>query len=475
MKEKPNHPKDKRPGKKLSIPNWYIWIWVVLVLVGALVGFLAWHYNNRVLPNIYVGNAAVGNRTEADARKIVEDQVAQLSVTFEDGQTSVTVPVAELGVSVDVNATVQRVMSARKNSDVLSNLAIWQRISIPLVYTNDPGMLKAYIVAHFPNSYVDPQDAQLAFSATTNLFDVKPGIPGAGFDIKVFETALPDLAANPRTIVLPVTTVPIEPLIGDAAAIKAQAEINGIINLPIQFLRSGTVAYAATRAQIGSWAHFVPDVTIGTITVQFDRAKVKQFIDSDVAGAVTVLPRDRKVIVNSTTGAQTVIQEGRQGYQLLDSDGLADGVMTALAQKQSYSKEITVVEAPFKTVTITGGDKWIEVDLSSQTVTLYTGNTPVATFLASTGTAATPTAIGEGRIYAKYPMQTMTGTINGEYYYVPNIPWVSYFYGGEAFHGTYWHSNFGHPMSHGCVNLSIPNAKTLYDFAPIGTRVIVHA
>jgi lipoprotein-anchoring transpeptidase ErfK/SrfK len=106
---------------------------------------------------------------------------------------------------------------------------------------------------------------------------------------------------------------------------------------------------------------------------------------------------------------------------------------------------------------------------------MYLDNTVVAQYLISSGKAATPTAIAEGRIYAKYPVQTMTGTINGEYYYVPNIKWVSYFYGGEAFHGTYWHDNFGHPMSHGCINMTEADAKVLYDFAPIGTKVIVHA
>ena len=48
----------------------------------------------------------------------------------------------------------------------------------------------------------------------------------------------------------------------------------------------------------------------------------------------------------------------------------------------------------------------------------------------------------------------MEGVIGGEYYNVPDVPCVMYFTnGGHALHGTYWHSNFGTPMSHGCVNL----------------------
>jgi lipoprotein-anchoring transpeptidase ErfK/SrfK len=49
-----------------------------------------------------------------------------------------------------------------------------------------------------------------------------------------------------------------------------------------------------------------------------------------------------------------------------------------------------------------------------------------------------------------------------------------YFAGANAIHGTYWHNNFGRPMSHGCVNMRIPEAKWLYNWASIGTPVSVH-
>ena len=51
---------------------------------------------------------------------------------------------------------------------------------------------------------------------------------------------------------------------------------------------------------------------------------------------------------------------------------------------------------------------------------------------------------------------------------------MSYFNGDEGFHGTYWHNNFGTPMSHGCINMTIPQAKELYDWAYRGTEVSVH-
>ncbi|MFP4395361.1 MAG: LysM peptidoglycan-binding domain-containing protein [Anaerolineales bacterium] len=118
----------------------------------------------------------------------------------------------------------------------------------------------------------------------------------------------------------------------------------------------------------------------------------------------------------------------------------------------------------------TRSGKWIDVNLSTQTVTAYEGQTPVYTALASTGTQWTPTVVGAYEIYVKYVSTTMSGPG----YYLPNVPYTMYFYKGYGLHGTYWHSNFGTPMSHGCVNLATPDAEWFYNWAPIGTPVVSH-
>jgi hypothetical protein len=84
----------------------------------------------------------------------------------------------------------------------------------------------------------------------------------------------------------------------------------------------------------------------------------------------------------------------------------------------------------------------------------------------------------------------MHGGSGSTYYYLPNVPCTQYFNNGFGLHGTYWHNNFGHPMSHGCVNLRTEDACTLFYWTspPVeadqtmvrpsseykGTRVVVH-
>lgn len=118
--------------------------------------------------------------------------------------------------------------------------------------------------------------------------------------------------------------------------------------------------------------------------------------------------------------------------------------------------------------------KWIDIDIGSQTITAYQDSTPLKTVLVSTGLPWYPTPIGRYKVYMKIRSQTMSGGYGADRYYLPGVPWVMYFTGAYAIHGTYWHHNFGKPMSHGCVNLTIDDAKWFFDWAEIGTPVITH-
>jgi lipoprotein-anchoring transpeptidase ErfK/SrfK len=119
---------------------------------------------------------------------------------------------------------------------------------------------------------------------------------------------------------------------------------------------------------------------------------------------------------------------------------------------------------------VRGDERWIDVDISEQRLYAYQGDQLVNSFLVSTGLWGTPTVQGRYRIYVKYRSQAMSGPG----YYLPNVPFVMYFYKGYSFHGTYWHNNFGTPMSHGCVNMRTNEAKWLYNWASVGTLVNVH-
>ncbi|MDJ0755531.1 MAG: L,D-transpeptidase family protein [Ardenticatenaceae bacterium] len=119
-------------------------------------------------------------------------------------------------------------------------------------------------------------------------------------------------------------------------------------------------------------------------------------------------------------------------------------------------------------------ERWVDVNLTDQWLVAYEGTTPIYETAISSGLAPNYTVTGQFRIYYRLESQTMDGTRLGFDYVTPNVPHVQYFYGDFALHGAYWHNNFGQPMSHGCVNLSLSDAEWLYQWADYGTLVNVH-
>lgn len=116
-------------------------------------------------------------------------------------------------------------------------------------------------------------------------------------------------------------------------------------------------------------------------------------------------------------------------------------------------------------------NKHISVDLTHQTLQAFEEDKLIYQFPVSTGKwAKTPT--GDFKIWIKLRYTRMTGGQGADFYDLPNVPYVMFFYNnnhpqsqGFGLHGAYWHNNFGHPMSHGCVNMREEDVAKLYSWA----------
>ncbi|MDR0520083.1 MAG: L,D-transpeptidase family protein [Clostridiales Family XIII bacterium] len=173
---------------------------------------------------------------------------------------------------------------------------------------------------------------------------------------------------------------------------------------------------------------------------------------------------------------ERMVRDGKDGLAIANRDELANQIKDRMLAFKNIELNPQYETIPFETEEI-GPDfgKWIETDLTHQRTYLWDGNRKLKTFVVSTGRDATPTIVGTFYIYMKRSLHTMIGYENGKKIYeTPNVRWISYFSGAYAYHAAYWHNNFGRQMSHGCVNMKTPEAKYLYDWAPVGTKTIVH-
>ena len=120
--------------------------------------------------------------------------------------------------------------------------------------------------------------------------------------------------------------------------------------------------------------------------------------------------------------------------------------------------------------------KRVEVDLTNQRLYAFEGQNRVFDFIISSGKPWWPTPVGEFKPWAKLRWERMRGgsVQYGTYYDLANVPFTVYFYKSYALHGTYWHNNFGVPMSHGCVNLKTDDAGLLYNWIDFETPIKIY-
>ena len=155
--------------------------------------------------------------------------------------------------------------------------------------------------------------------------------------------------------------------------------------------------------------------------------------------------------------------------------------------------DFTQTEPGPPTESLRENEKWIDVNLKRQTLVAFEGMTPVFATVFSSGRNEHETVPGVFRIYAKHISATMDADAelaSDGPYSIEDVPYIEYFNGSFALHGAFWHAEFGHVKSHGCVNLSPADAKQLFAWTDPqlpdgwhailatkekqGTRVIVH-
>ncbi|WP_083883895.1 L,D-transpeptidase [Thalassoporum mexicanum] len=115
--------------------------------------------------------------------------------------------------------------------------------------------------------------------------------------------------------------------------------------------------------------------------------------------------------------------------------------------------------------------RWIEIRLKSQRLVAWEGDKQVYAVIVSTGKAGHSTPPGSFAIQSKHRIARMQGAD----YDVPDVPFTMYYSGNYAVHGAYWHHSFGTPVSHGCTNVAPDHAEWLFNWASIGTPVVVHS
>jgi hypothetical protein len=362
----------------------------------------------------------------------------------------------------------------------------WQKfirsndLAISPSYTIDETAMNAYIQKVADNIKITPQDSAVTITGGTT--QLKPAIYGREVLVDKLKASVLESVKGFKSEEIVVETKSLKPAIVDNSAQEAMVQAQSVMKRPVILTYKG-VEYRPNQETVASWISFTKNTGDTKYTLVIDKSKMDNYF-SFLKSKINIYSTPKLVRVEN--GVKSVETQAGANGLLVDTNILGDQISGKLPLQASVSLEIPTYVDVFKTkydnVIIADWDKYIDINLSTQTMTACEkGGVNCKAFKVTTGNSAHPTPAGTWLIYAKSAVTTMSGGTPGvDYYNLPGVHWVSWFKGdGYSIHEAYWRSSFGGSDytwngSHGCVNSPLEVAKYIYDWAPIGTPVIVH-
>jgi lipoprotein-anchoring transpeptidase ErfK/SrfK len=442
-------PVRKRWGLRIGVP-------AAAVCVGLVAASLV-----LIAPGTAVAGVPVGFLTAGAATDAIAQRLASTTVTLGEGGPVLTG--AQLGASVEAGALADRAYQDRP----LWNVSQWFGTSAEAEISVDPAVATAALQEALPDLYTAATPASIAFTGAS--YEVSPAVAGEGIDIDAVRTALQTAFVEGRAdVVFEPVVVPVAAAPTTEQAEEAVGRLNAII-AEAGFYVGDERTVPVEPAVVADWLTVEADAT-GAFTISADESRIQAAVDALDIDQEAV---DGTVVVNSAGDVLRTITAGQDGRVLGDTAGVAAAFAAQLSEgRAAYALPVEVTAQ--KTTEL---ERLLEVDLSAQRLYLKENGEVIDTWLISSGRPGAVTHTGHYAIGWKTSSQTMRGTSRdtGTVYEQPDVPWVMYFNGDQAFHGAYWHNNFGHVMSAGCVNMPPAKAKVIYDWSPEGTDVWIHS
>jgi len=452
------------------------------VLVALALGFVMdAAYAGKALPGFVLAGHSISGMTSADIGSVLTQAQNDISVDLTIGSVTHHGTGTDMGITVDS----QRVLAAVAQE---SKRTFWiyhshQATTIPLTVSIDAPKFNTWLSTTFADQYVAPTDAGLTYNTATHQFDTVDAVPGTGATSAQLASLAAMLSASGHAAYT-MTLGPIPAPITDQQALMAATRANATLSTTCALTSDEQTVYTLSADDIGALTTVAPNPT-GGLAISYDPGAVTGFVEKTVAAKINLKPVTQKQTVDETGKILAVSQKGVAGRTLINTAALGGAVAQCLTGGQDTSIPVTFTPVPYTTDAVvqpshpappagSASTHWADVNLTRQTVTLMNGSTPGQTFTVSSGKASTPTPTGTFHVYAQVPLQPMRGCDADGCWDYENVHWATWFYQDYGFHEAYWRNDFGTPVSHGCINMKLADAKAVYDWLGIGDAVDIH-
>ena len=407
-----------------------------------------------------------------EVRSLINNQVEQyrVSVNFPGGKVK-QYKLEELGIKLNLEKTIA--VSKKKQKNLKSRLVWWEPQEIDLQYDVNKDTLRTFITKEIDIAL------QPAVEASLNIVNGQVVLTDSaeGFRYSIDKPDVTILASIENLDETPITLqkLPLSPSLTSELLKPYKEQLDAAVNQKVSF-KIGSKVIVPAPSDVANWLDISPNATTKKIDIAVNSGKVIEYINKIAASSIR--PARNQVVVKKSDGSEQIVTTGLNGSDVLDKSKISARISNDLLEAKGISVELPVSYQPFKTVTSDYNPKWIEINITTKRMYVHESADIVRTFLISAGAPATPTVTGQFKIISKLVSQDMSGAnVDGSRYFQPRVPYVNYFYGGYAIHGNYWRpaSWFGNiNSSHGCVGLMTADSEWLYNWAPMGTPVIIY-
>ncbi|MFT8705004.1 L,D-transpeptidase family protein [Bifidobacterium aquikefiricola] len=455
-----------------------------LLIAAAVGGFFAAqsYFSDKAAPGVMFGSRSVAGQNAAQLTQTVTSAVSDSRVEVADNTEHDTkVSLKDLGVMVNVKATVNKLLQAKSSAGAL-RINPFQRQQVALVSSTDESAMSDYLTTTFVPQNERAKASTVAYDKETKQFVVTVGRQGKAPQLATVKSAVAQIVNNPgSTTSAAITYGSVSMPISEDAARQTADTANKQIDQSVEINNGEGKSFTIPADVLATWIKPTSNLDKGTVTLQYDQDAISAYLQSELPKQLNQDPVTQEDITNAQGTVLTVTTKGVNGVTINNTDTTAQKVLDSLTNgsTQAITAETSVekftTNSHVADYTKPNGDMWIEVDRAKQIATVYKGSTLVKTFNVCTGKDDTQTDSGTYYVNIKYQTQDMRGAD----YFSPGVKWISYFNGGEGFHSAPWNPvgiATGNPVaygSHGCVNMTADDAQWVFENAGVGTMVKV--
>jgi lipoprotein-anchoring transpeptidase ErfK/SrfK len=501
-----------RPEASSGQPTWLRgavaflgWSFGLLLGVAAAMLILAYLFyrSDLIMPGVQTFGVDLGGKSRAEAAAALQDAWERQTITLVGEKRTRIVSPQELGLSLDVAATIETAYQRGRSPAALQTaLKNRGRISVWPIWQIDLVTAEQTLQQIAPQFAVQPVNA--GGQIVGGRAETTPPVPGEALDVPAtmarLQQNIVQVAMGGR---LEVALVPVEPAITDTSDLVAQ--LNQLLTNPLSIrlydpIRDEAIAWSVTPEVWGSWLSFNPDSEDATrLNWQVRPARVQDFLvgQAESFGSERYLDLGESVptVVDAITGSswqvrlrvyhhsrQHIVQPG----ETMSSIGYDYGIPYPWIQQANpgvenlFAGQTLIIPSPDELIPLPVVEhKRIILSLSQQKMWAYENGAAKWEWPVSTGISSSPTSPGIFQIQTHQPnayasiWDLWMPHFMGIYRPVPTSDFMNGFHGfpTRSGHNLLWTDDLGHPVTYGCVLISSDNAAALYDWAEEGIVV----